>query len=107
MDKMCGNAIVLDGDLKPGTWFELTKSNKYPSNFNCSITFRAGHPSQRLVITIEKMNIADCPGDFLYIYDGSTLLNKEINQQCGTPSSFTFTVGYTRFYYYHYFLSIT
>jgi hypothetical protein len=93
MDKMCGNEpMILDGDSKPGAWFQLTSSSKYQRNLNCSIKFRAALPSQRLVITVEKMNIADCPGDLLNIYDGSTLLNKNINQQCGTPSSFTFTV---------------
>ncbi len=93
MDKMCKNEpMVLDGDSKPGTWFQLTSSSKYQSNFNCSIRFRTAQPTQRLIVTVEKMNIADCPGDFLHIYDGSTLLNKDIKQQCGTPSSFTFTV---------------
>jgi hypothetical protein len=104
MDKMCGNEpIILDGDLKPGMWLQLTKNNKYSANFNCSVKFRAALPSQRLVLTVEKMNIADCPGDFLYIYDGSTLLNKELKQQCGTPSLFTFTVRYSRCYYYYYY----
>jgi len=102
MDKMCGNEpIVLDGDLKPGTWFQLTSSSKYQPNSNCSIKFRAALPSQKLVITVEKMNIIDCPGDLLSIYDGSTLLNKDTNQRCGTPSSFTFTVGYSRFFEYY------
>jgi hypothetical protein len=93
MDKMCGNeSMILDGDFKPGTWFQLTSNSKYQPNFSCSIKIRAAHLSQRLVITVEKMNIADCSGDLLHIYDGSTLLNKDIRQQCGTPSSFTFTV---------------
>ncbi len=93
MDKMCGNdSIILNGDFKPGAWFQLTSNSKYPPNFNCSIKFRTALPSQRLIITVEKMNIADCPGDVLRIYDGLTLRNKDIKQQCGTPSSFTFTV---------------
>jgi hypothetical protein len=93
MDKMCGSEpMILDGDLKPGAWFQLTSSSKYQPNSNCSIKFRAAQPSQRLVITVEKINIADCPSDLLRIYDGSTLLNQDIKQQCGTPSSFTFTV---------------
>jgi hypothetical protein len=93
MDKMCGGEpITLDGDSKPGTWFQLTSSSKYKPNLGCSIKFRTAQPTQRLVITVEKMNIADCPGDLLHIYDGSTLLNKDITQQCGTPFPFTFTV---------------
>jgi hypothetical protein len=93
MDKMCGNdSIILDGDSKPGVWFQLTSSSKYQANSNCSIKFRAAHQSQRLVITVEKMNIADCPSDSLRIYDGLTLLNKNAQQQCGTNSLFTFTV---------------
>ena len=97
MDKICGNApIVLDGDSKPGVSFQLTKSSKYSSKLNCSIKFNTALSSQRLVVTVEKMNIMDCPGDFLYIYDGSNLLNKDTKQQCGTPSLFTFTVGYLK-----------
>jgi hypothetical protein len=93
MDKMCGNeAMVLDGDVRPGTWFQLTSSSKYQPKLNCTIRFRAAQPTQRFVITIEKMNIADCPGDLLRIYDGTTLLNKDMKQQCGTPSTFSFTV---------------
>ena len=93
MDKMCGQEpMTLEGDFKPGTWFQLTSSSKYKPNLNCSIRFRTAQTTQRLVITVEKMNIADCPSDLLHIYDGSTLLNKDIKQQCGTPSSFTFTV---------------
>jgi hypothetical protein len=94
MDKMCGNdAMILDGDVKPGTWFQLTSSSKYQPKLDCSIKFRTAQPTQRFVITIEKMNIADCPGDLLHIYDGTTLLNKDVKQQCGTPAPFTFTVG--------------
>ena len=93
MDKLCGTAaIVLQGDDKPGTSFQLTSSNKYASNMNCTLKFRADLPGQRLVISVEKMNIADCPADSLRIYDGTNLLNKDIKQQCGTPSPFYFTV---------------
>lgn len=93
MDKMCGTApIILDADSKPGTWFQLTSNSKYQANSNCSIQFNATRSSQRLVITVEKMNIGDCPGDSLRIYDGSILLNNNIQQQCGTNSLFTFTV---------------
>ncbi|CAF0913475.1 unnamed protein product [Rotaria sordida] len=92
MDKMCGNeSIILDGDFKPGTSFQLTSNSKYQPNFNCSIKFRAAQSTQRFVITIERMNIVNCPNDYLRIYDSSTLLNKDIKQQCGTPSSFSFT----------------
>lgn len=93
MDKICGNdSIVLDGDLRPGTWFHLTSSSKYQPNFSCSIKFRTAQSTQRLVITLEKMNIVDCSTDFLRIYDGTTLLNKDTKQQCGTSSTFTYTV---------------
>ncbi|CAF2384792.1 unnamed protein product [Rotaria sp. Silwood2] len=89
---MCGNeSIILDGDSKPGTFFQLTSSSKYQPNFQCSIKFRTAQQTQRFVITIEKMNIVNCPNDLLKIYDGSTLLNKDVTQQCGTPSLFTFT----------------
>jgi hypothetical protein len=93
MDKMCGNQpMTFDGDIKPGTWFQLTSSSKYQPNFSCSVQFRTAQATQRLVITVEKMNIADCPGDSLRIYDGTTLLNTDIKQQCGTPAPFSFTV---------------
>ena len=94
MDKLCGTeAIVLDGDNKPGTWFQLTSASKYLPNMNCSFKFRAVLPAQRLVVTVEKMNIVDCPADTLRIYDGTNLLNKDIKQQCGNPTStFFFTV---------------
>lgn len=93
MDKMCGNDhMVLDGDNKPGIALHLTSNNKYKSNFNCTVKFRTAQPSQRLIITVEKMDIADCPGDQLRIYDGTTLLNKDSKQLCGSSASFTFTV---------------
>lgn len=99
MDKICGSEpIVLQGDTNPGLWLRLTSNSKYSPNLNCSLKFRTTLPSQRLVITMEKMDITDCPGDFLYIYDGTTLLNKETQQQCGTRSPFTFTVSDERFF---------
>ncbi|CAF4110639.1 unnamed protein product [Rotaria socialis] len=92
MDKMCGNeSIIFDGDLRPGGWFQLTSSSKYQPNFSCSIKFRAAQPTQRFVVTVEKMNTVDCPKDLLLIYDSSTLLNQDIKQQCGTLASFSFT----------------
>ena len=90
---MCGNDhFILDGDNKPGISLQLTSHSKYKSNVDCTVKFRAAQPSQRLIITIEKMDIADCPGDSLQIYDGTMLLNKDPKQQCGSPASFTFTV---------------
>lgn len=94
MDKICGSEpIVLQGDANPGLLLRLTSNSKYSPNLNCSVRFRTALPSQRLVITVEKMDIIDCPGDFFYIYDGLTLLNKDIQQECGKQSSFTFTVS--------------
>lgn len=93
MDKMCGNDhFIFDGDNKPGVSFQLTSSSKYKPNFNCTVKFRTVAPNQRLVITVEKMDIADCPGDLLRIYDGATLINNDTQQQCGSPALFTFTV---------------
>lgn len=93
MDKICGNdPLILDGDQRPGFVLQLTNSNKYKSNINCTIRFRAAQPSQRLIITIEKMDINDCPGDSLRIYDGTNLINKAANQQCGASSSFSLLV---------------
>ena len=94
MDKLCGSdQIPLDGDVKPGVALQLTSSSKYKPNLNCKVGFRTAQPSQRLIITVEKMDIADCPGDTLVIYDGATLLNKDQKQQCGSPASFSFTVA--------------
>lgn len=93
MDKMCGNDyLVLDGDKKPGISFQLTSNSKYKPNSNCTVKFRAAQPSQRLIVTIEKMDIVDCPGDLLRIYDGTTLVNKDSKQQCGSFTQFTYTV---------------
>ncbi|UJR36554.1 hypothetical protein I4U23_029274 [Adineta vaga] len=97
MDKICGSdAMVLDGNIKPGLAFQLSNINKFQPNFNCSIKFRTALPTQRLVIVVEQMNIADCPGDTLRIYDGTTLLNKDVRQQCGAPTAFTFTTTSTQ-----------
>lgn len=93
MDKVCGNeSIVLDGDSRPGTFFQLTSSSKYQPNFSCSIKIRTALPTQRIVISVEKLNTVNCPNDVLHILDGSTLLNKDIQQQCGNPAPFFFTV---------------
>jgi hypothetical protein len=93
MDKMCGNDdLIFDGDKRPGISFQLTSSSKYKPNLNCTVRFRTAQPSQRLIITMEKVDIADCPGDLLRIYDGKTLINKDQKQQCGSPVSFSFTV---------------
>jgi len=93
MDKMCGSdSLVLDGDNRPGISFQLTSSSKYKSNLNCTVKFRTSQPSQRLIITIEKMEINDCANDFLRIYDGEILVNKDIKQQCGSWKTFSFTV---------------
>ncbi len=90
---MCGNDyLVLDGDKRPGIALQLTSSSKYKPNMQCTIKFRTAQPSQRLIVTIEKMDITDCPGDLLHIYDGTTLLNKDLQQQCGSSKSFYFTV---------------
>lgn len=99
MDKLCGtDAMVLDGDSKPGTWFRLTSASKYQPNMSCTAKFRALLSAQRFVITVESLNIADCPGDTLKIYDGTNLLNKDVKQQCGTSStSFFFTVRFQFF----------
>ncbi len=92
---MCGNdQLVFDGDRRPGISFQLTNSNKYKPNLNCTVRFRTAQPSQRLIITMEKMDIADCPSDLLRIYDGTTLMNKETKQQCGSPTLFSFTVRF-------------
>lgn len=93
MDKMCGNDIfILNGDTRPGISLRLTSKSKYKKNINCTVKFGTAQPSQRLIMTIEIINIDDCPGDLLQIYDGTILLNKNRNQQCGSQASYTFTV---------------
>ncbi|CAF1400597.1 unnamed protein product [Rotaria sp. Silwood1] len=97
MDKMCRNDyFIFDGDKIPGISLQLTSNSKYKPNFNCTVKFRTAQPSQRLIITIEIMDITDCPGDSLRIYDGTTLLNKDSKQQCGSATSFTFTSSTTQ-----------
>ncbi|CAF1398725.1 unnamed protein product [Rotaria sp. Silwood1] len=97
MDKMCRNDyFIFDGDKIPGISLQLTSNSKYKPNFNCTVKFRTAQPSQRLIITIEIMDITDCPGDSLRIYDGTTLLNKDSKQQCGSATSFTFTSSTTK-----------
>ena len=94
MDEMCGNSpFSLSGDDTPGITLELTSSKKYKQNFNCTVKFITQQPSQRLVITVEDMQIEDCPGDTLRIYDGTSLINKDSLPQCGSiRKSSTFTV---------------
>ncbi|CAF3397358.1 unnamed protein product [Rotaria socialis] len=97
MDKMCGNELfTLDGDRIPGISLQLTSGSKYKPNANCTVRFRTAQPSQRLIITMEKMDITDCPGDLLKIYDGKNLLNMDTKQQCGTSASFTVTSSTTQ-----------
>ena len=97
MDKLCGNdQLVLDGDNKPGVVLQFTSSSKYKPNTNCLVKFRTAQPSQRLTVTVEKMEITDCPNDQLTIYDSGTLLNNDPKQQCGSPAPFTFTVSSAR-----------
>lgn len=93
LDKLCGNdQFILDGDNKPGIILYLTSSSKYKPNTNCTVKFRTAQISQRFVVTVEKMEIKDCPGDQLIIYDGPTVLNSDGKQKCGSPAPFTFTV---------------
>ncbi|CAF4183734.1 unnamed protein product [Rotaria magnacalcarata] len=97
MDKMCGNDLfTLDGDKIPGISLQLTSGSKYKPNVNCTVKFRTAQPSQRLIVTMEKMDIADCPGDLLKIYDGKNLLNMDTKKQCGSPASFTVTSSTTQ-----------
>ena len=85
MDKSCDKTITLNGDTLPGTYFSLT-SSRYEQNFDCTLTIKAQTVSQRIIIVIDKMDIA-C-GDKLTVYDGKkdsgSILNKDTTQQCGT-----------------------
>jgi len=113
MDKSCDNSpIVLDGDEMPGTWFSLTSSSKYKSNLNCQMKFKTAQPSQKMIITIEKMDIADsnkdgsCGGDSLKIYDGASttggsIMNKAPSEQCGTTAT-SFYVTKTNSVVFHF-----
>jgi hypothetical protein len=86
MDKLCGRTISLNGNTLPGTFFSLT-NDKYEQNFDCTLTIKGQTPSQRIIVVIDKMDIA-CGGDSLLIYDGkidqALLLNKDQSLQCGT-----------------------
>lgn len=90
MDKVCGTVISLNGDSLPGTFFSLT-SGRYPTNFNCILTVKAPTANQRVIVVVEKMDVA-CGGDTLLIYDGkkdpSSMLNKNVSSQCGTNKYF-------------------
>ncbi|CAF4107392.1 unnamed protein product [Rotaria socialis] len=86
MDKQCNKTISLNGDTLPGTYFNLA-SGKYKENLNCILTIKGATVSQRIIIVIDKMDIA-CNGDKLLIYDGkqeqASLLNQDETTQCGT-----------------------
>ncbi|CAF3043071.1 unnamed protein product [Rotaria socialis] len=97
MDRMCGDdPFILNGDNRPGISFYLTSNSKYKANLNCTVKFRTAQPSQRLIVTIERMNILDCPGDLLKIYDGKKIVNANLERQCGSSASFTFTSSTTQ-----------
>jgi hypothetical protein len=85
MEKNCDKTILLNGDKLPGTFFSLS-SGRYEQNFDCTLTIKAPTVSQRVIIVVDKMDIA-C-GDKLIIYDGkkdsASILNKDATQQCGT-----------------------
>jgi hypothetical protein len=85
MDKNCGKTIVLNGDKMPGTYFSLS-SDSYEQNLDCTLTIKAPTVNQRIIIVVDKMDIA-C-GDKLLIYDGKkdqgSILDKDATQQCGT-----------------------
>jgi hypothetical protein len=86
MDKSCSKTILLNGDSMPGTFFSLSSGN-YDKSLKCSLTIKAPTVSQRIIIVVDKMDVA-CGGDSLFIYDGkrdpSALLNRESSMQCGT-----------------------
>jgi hypothetical protein len=86
MEKNCNKIVALDGDKLPGTYFSLTSGN-YGPNVDCTLTIKAPTQNQRIIIVVDKMDIA-CGGDQLIIYDGKkeqgSILNKIDSQQCGT-----------------------
>lgn len=86
MDQLCGQTIQLDGDHVPGKFFSLT-TNHYAQNLDCVLTIKAATASQRVIVVVDKMDVA-CGGDKLLIYDGkrdaSALLNRNVSLQCGT-----------------------
>ncbi|CAF0825825.1 unnamed protein product [Didymodactylos carnosus] len=94
MDKLCNSVIVLDGEKKPGSSFSSTSNSKYKPNTNCTLTFKTAQTTQRIITTIEKIDIADSNGatcgDYIKIYDGKfqgPILNKNLAEQCGSSTS--------------------
>lgn len=87
MDKLCGQTVSLDGDSLPGIFFSLT-SGKYRPNFQCILTIKGAVGNQRIIIVVEKMDVACGGTDRLSIYDGrvdpSSLLNRNNSLQCGS-----------------------
>ncbi|CAF1519321.1 unnamed protein product, partial [Adineta steineri] len=85
MDKNCGKTITMNGDKLPGTFFSFS-SGTYAENLNCTLTIKASTLNQRIIVVIDKMDIA-CNGDRLVVYDGKidqeAILNKNQSQQCG------------------------
>ncbi|CAF1403269.1 unnamed protein product, partial [Didymodactylos carnosus] len=75
------------GDKMPGESYAFT-SKKYKDNEACTLTIKGPTISQRIIVSIGKMDIApdgNC-GDSLKIYDGKvggTLLNSVATEQCG------------------------
>jgi hypothetical protein len=88
MEKNCNKTISLHGDRLPGTFFSLT-SGRYEPNVDCTLTIKAFTENQRIIIVIDKMDIA-CGGDQILIYDGKkepgAILNKNESQQCGSQT---------------------
>ena len=94
MENHCGRTpFVLDGNDRPGLFVQLTKAPRYKPNAQCTMRVRTAETSQRLIVTVEKLEIKDCLGDRLKIFDNHTLLNTHSNQQCGTrKAAFYFLV---------------
>ncbi len=86
MDKSCDKTIILNGDKFPGTFFSFC-SGSYGQNLNCNLTIKAPTSNQRIIVVVDKMDVA-CGGDKLLVYDGkadqASILDKEQSQQCGT-----------------------
>ena len=86
MERLCGRTLSLQGDTLPGTYFSLTNDN-YEQNLDCILTIKAQTTNQRIIVVVDKMDIA-CGGDRLLIYDGKIdqglLLNNDQSLQCGT-----------------------
>ncbi|CAF1178737.1 unnamed protein product [Adineta ricciae] len=85
MERICGKTIQLNGDSLPGTFFSLS-SGFYRENLDCLLTIKAATVNQRIIIVVDKMDIA-CGGDKLLIYDGKkdyvSLMNPTDSSQCG------------------------